>query len=368
MHTPHPAGPGPLARAATSPSKPRTHDRQTAELARYKLGRLTADDADGYHRVACPAVMGKIRCPLRPSSMTVDRGRPEVLTPPEHPQACCTQQTLTVSPEVNAKTAQKHDYPSAAHRALTPGAPAPTAAPRPSRTPPATTSAAADAASLAWPPSCCSPVSLTVVRNQRILAAWNARQQENAAPCRRRPPPKTRNRRRKTLAARAPRRHSQPQPAEPHPREHASTPATRQQQRQAAHARIPAAAARTATLGRNQPQTASRQHDHPSLQTGMSHPYVNMIPTEVRRPPGEVFTFRADLGNGVWVGGCPQVKRAQPTLSGGCCSGSAGRGPARAGRSGCRFQRGSFSAMARLRASSSAMSSRSRLWLSNQGP
>ena len=97
-------------------SRPRDHDRKTAEAARYKLGRLTADDADGYHRVQCPAAMGKIRCPLRPSSMTLDRDRPEILTPPEHPQACCTQQTITVPPDVLAKTAQKHDYPSAAWR------------------------------------------------------------------------------------------------------------------------------------------------------------------------------------------------------------------------------------------------------------
>ena len=60
--------------------------------------------------------MGKIRCPLRPSSMTLDRDRPEILTPPEHPQACCAQQTITVPPDVLAKTAQKHDYPSAAWR------------------------------------------------------------------------------------------------------------------------------------------------------------------------------------------------------------------------------------------------------------
>ena len=64
----------------------------------------------------CPAVMGKIRCPLRPASMTLDRQRPEILTPPEHPPACCAQQTLTVPPDVAAKTRQKHDYPSAAHR------------------------------------------------------------------------------------------------------------------------------------------------------------------------------------------------------------------------------------------------------------
>ena len=86
-------------------SRPRTTTARPAELARYKLGRLTADDPDGYHRVQCPAAMGKIRCPLRPASMTLDRDRPEILQPPEHPQACCAQQTITVPPDVLAKTA-----------------------------------------------------------------------------------------------------------------------------------------------------------------------------------------------------------------------------------------------------------------------
>ena len=102
---------GPLARDAT-PEQAAAHDQQTAETARYKLGRITSDDADGYHRVMCPAAMGKIRCPLRPASMKLDRSRPEILTPPEHPPACCTQQTITVPPDVAAKTRQKHDYPS----------------------------------------------------------------------------------------------------------------------------------------------------------------------------------------------------------------------------------------------------------------
>ena len=48
--------------------------------------------------------------------MRLDRNRPEILTPPGHPPDCCQQQTITVPPEVNAKTAQKHDYPSRAHR------------------------------------------------------------------------------------------------------------------------------------------------------------------------------------------------------------------------------------------------------------
>src|SRR5215469_4856313 len=92
------------------------HDQQTAELTRHKLGRLTADDTDGYHRVTCPAAAGKIRCPLRPDSMTLRRDRPQILTPPQHPPACCTQHTITVPPQVAAKTRQKHDYPSAAWR------------------------------------------------------------------------------------------------------------------------------------------------------------------------------------------------------------------------------------------------------------
>src|SRR5207247_8999163 len=83
---PPPRDPGPLARDAT-PDQAAAHDQQTAETARYKLGKITTDDHDGYHRVMCPAAMGKIRCPLRPASMRLDRNRPEILTPPGHPPA-----------------------------------------------------------------------------------------------------------------------------------------------------------------------------------------------------------------------------------------------------------------------------------------
>jgi len=101
---------GPPARPATK-EHTADHDRKTAELARCKLGRITAGDADGYHRVQCPAAMGKIRCPLRAPSMTLDRDRPEILQPPQHPPACCAQQTITVPADVLAKTAQKHPAP-----------------------------------------------------------------------------------------------------------------------------------------------------------------------------------------------------------------------------------------------------------------
>jgi hypothetical protein len=191
---------GPLARAATR-EETAAHDAKTAETARYKLGRHTRDDEDGYHRVQCPAVIGKIRCPLRPSSMTLDRGRPEILQPPQHPPACCTRQTLTVPPEVNAKTGQKHDYPSAAHRrsyARRTGAERGFATAK---------DPASNDISRGWcrlmglTPLMLFTTTLLVVRNQRILIAWNARQEENSRRAAAGLPPKTRKRRRKTLAS-----------------------------------------------------------------------------------------------------------------------------------------------------------------------
>jgi hypothetical protein len=190
---------GPLARTATT-EQAADHDRTTAELARYKLGRLTSDDQDGYHRVQCPAAMGKIRCPLRPASMTLDRDRPQILQPPEHPQACCAQQTITVPPDVLAKTAQKHDYPSAAWRrsyARRTGAERGFATAK---------DPATNDISRGWcrlmglAPLTLFLTTLLITRNQRILHAWNTRQQDNQRRAATGLPPKTRTRRRKTLA------------------------------------------------------------------------------------------------------------------------------------------------------------------------
>ncbi len=58
----------PLSRDASA-KEAADHDQRTAELAHYKMARAGADDKDGYHRVACPAVLGKLRCPRRPASM-----------------------------------------------------------------------------------------------------------------------------------------------------------------------------------------------------------------------------------------------------------------------------------------------------------
>jgi hypothetical protein len=191
---------GPLGPAATI-EQAAAHDAQTAELAKHKPGPITRDDTDGYHRVACPAVAGKIRCPLRPESMTLDRGHPEVLTPPASPPACCAQQTITIPPEICAKTAQKHDYPSAAHRRSYTRR---TGAERTFSTikDPATTSIARGWCRLTGlTPLAFWLACLLIVRNQRILSAYRARQADNARRAATGLPPKTRKRRRTTLAS-----------------------------------------------------------------------------------------------------------------------------------------------------------------------
>ena len=135
--------------------------------------------------------------------MLLGRGRPEILTPPENPQACCTQQTITVPPQVNAKTRQKHDYPSKAHRrsyARRTGAERGFATAK---------DPATNDISRGWcrlmglTPLMLFTATLLIVRNQRILHAWNARQQENERRTAKGLPPKTRRRRRKTLTTTA---------------------------------------------------------------------------------------------------------------------------------------------------------------------
>ena len=190
----------PLAPGAT-PEQTTAHDQRAAELARHKLSRHTADDADGYHRATCPAATGKIRCPLRPESMTLDRNRPEVLTPPGHPPACCTQQTITVGPQVAAKTRQKHDYPSPQWQRSYNRR---TSAERANST-------IKDTASTNIARGWCRLMGLAplmlwlacalAVRNHRITAAFGERQASNARRAAGGHPPRTRKRRRTTLAS-----------------------------------------------------------------------------------------------------------------------------------------------------------------------
>ena len=179
-------------------------ERKTAELARYKLGRLTRDDADGYHRAQCPAAAGKVRCPLKPPSMTLDRGRPEILQPPGHPQACCTQATITVPPDVNAKTRQKHDYPSAAWRRSYARRTTAERAFATIKDPARNDTARGWCRLMGTAPLMLFTAALLAVRNQRVLAAWDRLQDENARRAAQGLPPRARRRRRKTRTALAP--------------------------------------------------------------------------------------------------------------------------------------------------------------------
>ena len=162
--------------------------------------------------------------------MTLDRSRPEILTPPEHPPACCTQQTITVPPAVAAKTRQKYDYPSAVHRRSYARR---TGSERTFSTikDPATTSIARGWCRLTGlTPLTLWLACLLAVRNQRILAAFDARQAPQRPPRRRRAPAQNPQTRRKTLAslaaaaitAQPPARHASLHPA--HTRRTTSAP------------------------------------------------------------------------------------------------------------------------------------------------
>jgi hypothetical protein len=138
---------------------------------------------------------------MTPTATTASPALPEILTPPEHPQACCAQQTITVPPDVLAKTAQKHDYPSAAWRRSYTRR---TGAERGFATvkdPAASDIARGWCRLMGLTPLMLFTTTLLIVRNQRILAAWNARQEQTQRRAAAGLPPRTRRRRRKTLAS-----------------------------------------------------------------------------------------------------------------------------------------------------------------------
>jgi hypothetical protein len=190
---------GPLARGASA-EEIDAHDIKTAELARYKFGRISCDEGDGYGRVACPAVLGKVRCPKRPASLSLANNRPEILHPSAEPAKCCQQHTLTVPPSVNAKTRQKHDYPSQAHR-ISYGRRS--AAERSNAT---VKDPASNDISRGWRRLMgieAMTVMLTclfVVRNQRVLASFEVRQAENERRAKAGLEPRTRRRRRRSIS------------------------------------------------------------------------------------------------------------------------------------------------------------------------
>jgi hypothetical protein len=106
---------GPLKRGA-SEEETAVHDARFAELMRYKFCALSAPDDEGYQRVICPAAAGKVRCPHKTASLALSYDHPSVTDPPTDPPRCCAQVSITVAPQVNEKTRQKHDYAGPVHR------------------------------------------------------------------------------------------------------------------------------------------------------------------------------------------------------------------------------------------------------------
>jgi hypothetical protein len=189
----------PLAPAATE-HVAAAHHRKTSELSRHKLAPISGYDQDGFRRVGCPAAQQSLRCPLRPDSMTLPHDRPQVLEPPEHPPACCLQKTITVPPSVNAKTAQKHDYPSTAHRrsyARRTGAERTYAS---VKDPASNDLSRGSCRLMGLAPRALFTASVFIARNLRIADSFAARQAENERRAAIGLAPKRRKRRRRTAA------------------------------------------------------------------------------------------------------------------------------------------------------------------------
>ena len=111
---------------------------------------------------------------------------------------CCTQQTITVPPSINAKTAQKHDYPSPQHRRSYHRR---TAAERTFATvnDPATTNLARGNCRLTGlTPLALLTATTFIARNLRTADAHATRQAENQRRAAQGLPPKQRKRRRQT--------------------------------------------------------------------------------------------------------------------------------------------------------------------------
>lgn len=82
------------------------------------MQRHTQPDHTGRHRVACPALAGKIGCPLRAGTVVtaIENGLPIVENPPttgpksEPLPKCCTQRTMTTSPPQEIRKTQQPHY------------------------------------------------------------------------------------------------------------------------------------------------------------------------------------------------------------------------------------------------------------------
>jgi hypothetical protein len=189
---------GPLPRAAST-EHTALRDAQCAELARYKLSPITRPDPQRLPPRRLPRRAGQAplpptpridHAPTRPADRDQPTRAPARLLHPAHDHR---------PPTVNAKTAQKHDYPSPAHRTSYNRR---TAAERTFAT---LTDGATTDLSRGW----CRQMGLTanalhiatelIARNIRVADTFTNRQLENQRRADRGLPPRTRTRRRTTI-------------------------------------------------------------------------------------------------------------------------------------------------------------------------
>jgi hypothetical protein len=83
----------------------------------YAMTQHTAPGVGGRHRVRCPALSGKVGCPLRAGTVatSVANGSPIIQNPPttndgEPLPTCCTAQTVTVTPPPKVYKLQQRHY------------------------------------------------------------------------------------------------------------------------------------------------------------------------------------------------------------------------------------------------------------------
>ena len=92
----------PLRRATVGNRK-----RDVARIAartNWRFSRKSGPDKDGYERFSCPALGHNPRlcCPTREKTL----GKVPVLFPPEVPPKICTQETITIAPDIGARWRQ----------------------------------------------------------------------------------------------------------------------------------------------------------------------------------------------------------------------------------------------------------------------
>ncbi len=89
-----------------------TYASRTAARAPYQLKRKDGPDADGYQRLACPALGAHpgLMCPLRQASLTPRDGRAKILQPPPEPPKVCRQTAITIAPGIGARYRQDLPY------------------------------------------------------------------------------------------------------------------------------------------------------------------------------------------------------------------------------------------------------------------